>query len=89
MGMKDVKAMTPPQETRISDLGLAAFLLCQDYNLVRVDSASGRVEFVFASVPEEVLFEFYSGGAMVNARKLLAAHRDLKGLIFDHERRQR
>jgi len=47
------------------------------------------VEFVFASVPEEVLFEFYSGGDMVNARKLLAAHRALKGLIFDHERRQR
>ena len=89
MGRKDGKAIAPPPETRISDLGFASFLLAQDYDLVRIDGASGRVEFVFASVPEKVLFEFYSGGALVNARKLLAAHRDLKGLIFEHERRRR
>ncbi len=89
MRKRDVKEMAPPRETRISDLGLAAFLLAQDYDLIRTDETSSRTDFVFANVPEEALFSFYKGDALVNARKVLAAFRDLKGLLLQHGRRRR
>lgn len=89
MGKTDAKAMTPPKETRISDLQLAAFLLAKDYDLLRTGKSSDRVEFIFAGVPEEAIFACYQGNPLVNARKLLAAYRDLKGLLLQQDRRGR
>ena len=88
MGRKETKE-APPAETRVSDLAVASYLLARDYDLIGIESAAGRVEFVFANVPTQVLLAFYGGDAVVNARKLLAAHRDLKGLILEHDRRRR
>lgn len=88
MGRKEAQE-APPVETRVSDLAVGAYLLAQDYALIGIRNAAGRVEFVFANVPQEVLLAFYSGAAVVNARKLLAAHRDLKGLIIEHGRGRR
>ena len=89
MAKKDVMGMTTPKETRISDLQLAAFLLAQDYDLLRTEGASPRVEFVFAGIPEAAVFAFYQGDALINARKLLAAYRDLKGLLLQQNRGRR
>ncbi len=83
---RDAKNPAPPRETRISDLGLSAFLLAQDFDLVRTDGPPNRIEFIFAGVPEAVIFAFYQGEALVNARKLLAAYRDLKGLLLQQGR---
>lgn len=67
--------------TRISDLALAAYLLARDYPLVDVEGpCGGRRNFIFADVPKDVLVAFYSGQVSVDARKLLGALRDLKGL---------
>lgn len=66
--------------TRIGDLGLGAYLVALDYSLVGVEGVSGRREFVFENVPKDVVVSFYSGKGLVDARKLLGAFRDLKGL---------
>ena len=88
MRKRDVKEIAPPAETRVSDLAIASYFLALDYNLIEIDNAAGRVEFVFANVPQQVLLAFYGGDAVVNPRKILAAHRDLKGLILEHGRRR-
>ncbi len=69
-------------ERRISDLGLAAYLVALGYPLVRVVGSNGRKDFVFAGVPDEVVFSFYSGKDVVSARLLLGALKDLKGLVL-------
>lgn len=89
MAKKDVMDMTTPKEIRISDLQLAAFLLAQDYDLLRTEGTSHRVEFVFAGVPEKAVFAFYQGDSTVNPRKLLDAYRNLKGLLIHQERGRR
>ena len=65
---------------KTSDLHLSAFLLALDYELLRLEGSGPRREFVFAAVPEDVVVAFYSGRVPVDARKLLGALRDLKGL---------
>ena len=89
MAKKDVMGMTTPKETRISDLQLAAFLLAQDYDLLRTEVTSHRIEFIFARVPEEAVFAFYQGDSTVNPRKLLDAYRNLKGLLIQLDRGRR
>ena len=67
--------------TRITDLALAAYLTVLDYQLVGIEGpCGGRREFIFADVPKDVVVAFYSGKVPVDARKLLGALRDLKGL---------
>ncbi len=78
--------MASPEETRISDIELSAFLLCKDYPLLRTEGTSHRIEFVFGSVPQEVVFSFYQDRSLVNGRKLLAAYRSLKGLLLQAKR---
>lgn len=76
----------PPKERLVSDLQLASFFLSLDYLIVRLtESSTGRVEFVFADVPEEVVFRFYQGGCNANARKLLDAYRALKGILIQQD----
>ena len=65
---------------KTTDLHLAAYLTALDYELVRLEGAGGRRAFVFADVPPDVVVAFYSGRVPVDARKLLGALRDLKGL---------
>ncbi len=89
MAKRDVKDIAPPKEARISDLGLASYLLARDFDLVKTDGPPNRIQFVFAGVPEEAIFAFYQGEALVNARKLLAAYRDLKGLLLQQDRGRR
>ncbi len=66
--------------TRVHDLHLAAYLTALDYELVRLEGSSGQRTFIFAAVPQDVVIAFYSGRVSVDARKLLGALRDLKGL---------
>ncbi len=87
MAKKDARTMNPPAEVRISDLQLAAFLLALDYPLVRTDGNPPRTQFVFAGVPDEVIFGFYQAKALVNARKLFDAYRNLRGLLHQEGRR--
>ena len=63
MGRKETKE-APPAETRVSDLAVASYLLARDYDLIGIESAAGRVEFVFANVPKQVLLAFYGGDAV-------------------------
>ena len=86
---KDVKKTTRPKETRISDLQLASYLLALDYPIIRTEGTSHRTQFIFADVPDEIVFRFYQGGSAVNPRKLLDAYRNLKGLLIQQERGQR
>ena len=86
---KDVKRTIPPTETRISDLQLASYLLALDYSILRTEGTSHRTDFVFANVPEEVVFSFFQGNSKVNPRKLLDAYRNLKGLLIQQERGRR
>ena len=84
--VKDTKKTNPPKETRISDLQLASYLLALDYSIIRTEGSSHRTEFIFAAVPEEVVFRFYHGDSTVNPRKLLDAYRNLKGLLIQQDR---
>ena len=84
--VNDTKKTNPPKETRISDLQLASYLLALDYPIIRTEGASHRTEFIFADVPEEVVFHFYQGDSTVNPRKLLDAYRNLKGLLIQKDR---
>jgi hypothetical protein len=65
---------------RVSDISLAAYLLARGHPL-RDFKAGGRVEFVFADVPEQVVLAFYGGEDQVSARQILDALKNLKGLI--------
>ena len=79
------KQAGPPKESRVSDLQLAAFCLHLDYPLLHTDRSTGRVEFVFGGVPQDVIARFYQGGHNANARKLLDAYRNLKGLLMQQD----
>lgn len=85
------KQANPPKERRVSDLALASYVLHLDYPLLDTDTSTGRVEFVFGDIPEEVVLRFYQGGYNANARKLLDSHRNLKGILLqlDGGRRRR
>ena len=85
MGKKTV----PPQETKISDLQIAAFLLARDYSLLRIEGDSGPATFVFGDVCEREVLAFYQENATVHPRKILDAFRNLKGLLFQRERERR
>ncbi len=76
--------MNPPNETKISDLQLAAFLLARDFDLVRTEGSSPRTEFVFSGVSEKEIFSFYRDEPLVNARRLFDCYRNLRGLL--HQR---
>jgi hypothetical protein len=68
------------QDSKVSDIQLAAYLLAMEQPLLRVEGNEGRKVFVFSHVPEEVAFAYYQGRDIVSARKLFGAYRDLKGL---------
>ena len=68
------------------DLNLAAYLLATNHPLRRLDGPPGKIAFVFGSVSEDDVTAFY-GGAKVDARQLLGAVRDLKGLLAQGGRR--
>ena len=86
---KDVRRANPPSETRISDLQLASYLLALDYPIIRTEGPPHRTEFVFADVPEDLVFRFYQVDSAVNPRKLLDAYRNLKGLLIQQDRGRR
>lgn len=62
------------------DLNLASYLLATNHPLRRLDGPPGKSAFVFGNVSEEAVTSFYAG-AKVDARQLLGALRDLKGLL--------
>jgi len=68
-----------------SDLNLAAYLLALDYPLRGLNGPPGQRAFTFANVAEKDVEAFYAG-AKVDARKLLGALRDLKGLLAQRGR---
>ncbi len=67
-------------EFSTSDINLASWLLATDHPLRRLNGPPGRQTFIFGNVKPEDVTDFYSG-AMVDARKVLGALRDLKGLL--------
>jgi|GEM_PF-634540 len=69
-----------------SDIHLAAYLLTTDHPLRRLDGPPGQRAFVFGDVTPEDVSGFYAG-AKVDARKVLGALRDLKGLLAQGGRR--
>ena len=87
--MRNVKKANPPIETQISDLQVASYLLALGYPTLRTEGASHRIEFIFANVPEDIVFRFFQDDSKVNPRKLLDAYRNLKGLIVQRERGRR
>ncbi len=87
--MRNVKKANPPIETQISDLQVASYLLALGYPILRTEGGSHRIEFIFANVPEDIVFRFFQDDSKVNPRKLLDAYRNLKGLIVQWERGRR
>lgn len=68
-------------EVKVSDLHLSAYLLAKGFPVRRVDGSIGRREFVFETIPPEVISSFYGGDDQVSARALLDALRNLRGLL--------
>jgi hypothetical protein len=69
---------------RTHDLNVASFLLVRGHRLVGVDGAAGgRREFRFDPAAESDVPAYFSG-AVVPARALLGALKDLKVLIYSH-----
>ena len=73
------------QEFSTTDLNLAAYLLALEHPLLHVNGPPGQRAFAFANVAETDITAFYAG-AKVDARKLLGALRDLKGLLAQRGR---
>ncbi len=73
-------------EFNTSDLHLAAYLLATDHPLLRINGRAGQRAFVFGNVTHEDVQRFYAG-APSDARKVLGALRDLKGLLAQGDRR--
>ncbi len=69
-----------------TDIHLAAYLLATDHPLRNLNGRPGQRAFVFGSVTPEDVAGFYAG-VKVDARKVLGALRDLKGLLAQGERR--
>ncbi|MBI3989761.1 MAG: hypothetical protein HY347_09110 [candidate division NC10 bacterium] len=78
------KTMNPPQEIRVSDLQLAAYLLARGFKLLRAEGSPSRVTFIFEAVSDEVVFSYYRGEDQISARSLFNTYRDLKGLTVQH-----
>ena len=68
------------------DLNLAAYLLATNHPLLRLDGPPGKSAFIFGNVAPQDVSAFYAG-AKVDARQLLGALRDLKGLLATGGRR--
>jgi len=68
-------------EFRTHDLALASFLVVLGRLLLHLDGPPGRRQFVFRDVTETDLSDFLNGKA-VDGRRLLDAHRTLKGLLI-------
>lgn len=69
-----------------TDLNIAAYLLATDHPLLGLDGSPGQRSFTFGNVTEEEVAAFFAG-AKVDARKVLGALRDLKGLLTQGRRR--
>jgi hypothetical protein len=63
-----------------TDIHLAAYLLATDHPLRGFNGRPGQRAFVFGNVTPEAVQSFYAG-APSDARKVLGALRDLKGLL--------
>lgn len=68
-------------EFRTHDLALASFLVASGRRLLKLDGPPGRRQFVFLRVEESDVSDFLQGKA-IDARRLLDAHRALKGLLI-------
>jgi hypothetical protein len=73
-------------EFSTTDIHLAAYLLATDHPLRRLEGRVGQRAFVFGEATQAVVSAFYAG-AKVDARKLLGALRDLRGLLAQEGRR--
>ncbi len=69
-----------------SDIHLASYLLATDHPLRQLDGGPGHRVFIFGDVAADEVTAFYAG-VKVDARKLLGAMRDLKGLLAQGLRR--
>jgi hypothetical protein len=79
---RTMKTMQQEDETSVTDLNVASFLLARDFPIIRVEGSTGQKTFVFQGVPQDELMAFYAGRALVDARKLFSAFRDVKGLAL-------
>lgn len=68
-------------EFRTHDLALASFLVASGRHLLKLDGPPGRRQFVFLGVAEMDVSDFLNGKA-IDGRRLLGAHRTLKGLLI-------
>jgi hypothetical protein len=75
-----------PANFLTSDIHIAAFLLATEHPLRRINGLRGQRVFVFGNVSPEDVQSFYAG-APSDARKVLGALRDLKGLLAQGDRR--
>lgn len=82
-----MQMMQAPDECRISDVHLAAYLLARGHQVSRLEGSFGRREFVFHDVPQDVLLSYYGGDDLVSARELLDALRNIRGLLVQGVRR--
>ncbi len=78
--------MQPTGDYTTTDIHLAAYLLATDHPLRRLNGQPGQRSFVFGNVSQADVAQFYAG-APSDARKVLNALRDLKGLLAHGDRR--
>ena len=77
--MSPVQAQTPSYET--TDLTLASFLRCRNYNINNIRRQNGRTVFVFDDTPSlrAAVLE-YANDAVIAVRSFCSTMRDLKAI---------
>ncbi len=78
--------MDLPDEYPTSDFPLACFLHATGHRLLRLEGPQQRTRFIFAGVSAQDVRSFYAG-ATVEAQRLLASIRELKGALHSEARR--
>ncbi|MEE8077114.1 MAG: DUF5659 domain-containing protein [Candidatus Binatia bacterium] len=69
-------------DKKISDVSLASYLRARGFKIKSVHPDGRRTEWTFEDVPESEILAYYNGTALVSARELFNAFREMKGLSY-------
>lgn len=70
------------KDRQISDVSLASYLRAKNYKIGNVRPDGRRTVWTFEAVPEAEILAYYNGTAVLPARELLNALREMKGLSY-------
>ncbi|HTC24035.1 MAG TPA: DUF5659 domain-containing protein [Gemmatimonadales bacterium] len=70
-------------EFMTSDLQLAAWLRLLGHEPTRIDGTARNRVFVFPSVPEWDVADYYKGTRAINAQRLFGHYRELRARLFE------